>query len=85
MRVSPAEDAELLGLQVRTGCRPPFIFDEDLRALAFQLRVWCRVELTARIRSELGIAIHDALRGAGNEIPFPQTDVHLKVESSGPD
>jgi hypothetical protein len=36
MHVSPAEDAELLGLQVRTGCRPPFIFDEDLRALAFR-------------------------------------------------
>jgi hypothetical protein len=35
MRVSPAEDAALRGLQVRTGCRPPFIFDEDLRALAF--------------------------------------------------
>jgi potassium efflux system protein len=50
-------------------------------ALAFQLRIWCRFELAPRIKSELGIAIHDALRGAGIEIPFPQTDVHLKVES----
>jgi len=51
-------------------------------ALAFQLRIWCRFELTPRIRSELSIAIYEALRGAGIEIPFPQTDVHLKVESS---
>ena len=50
-------------------------------SLAFVLRVWCRFELAPRIKSELGIAIHDALRGAGIEIPFPQTDVHLKVES----
>jgi hypothetical protein len=34
-RTSPAEDAELRGLQVRTGCRPPFVFDPDLRAVSF--------------------------------------------------
>jgi len=49
-------------------------------ALAFQLQVFCRVELAGRIRSELGIAVHAALRGAGIEIPVPQRDVHLKVE-----
>jgi len=50
-------------------------------ALIFQVQVWCRVELGGRIRSELGIAVHDALRGAGIEIPFPQQDVHLRVEA----
>jgi len=25
--------------------------------------------------------VHDALRGAGIEIPFPQQDVHLRVEA----
>ncbi|MEW6268951.1 MAG: hypothetical protein AB1689_06590 [Thermodesulfobacteriota bacterium] len=30
-----ARSPELTGLQVRTGCRPPWIFDDELRALAF--------------------------------------------------
>jgi hypothetical protein len=34
-RTDPGADPELRGLQVRTGCRPPFVFDEELRALAF--------------------------------------------------
>src|SRR5581483_11868886 len=33
---SPAEDPELEGLQVRTGCRPPWVFDQELRAIAFE-------------------------------------------------
>jgi small-conductance mechanosensitive channel len=49
-------------------------------ALTFQVQVWCRVELGGRVRSELGIALHDALRAAGIEIPFPQRDLHVKVE-----
>jgi hypothetical protein len=32
---TPADDPELLGLQVRTGCRPPWFFDTELRALQF--------------------------------------------------
>jgi len=31
----PSLSASLRGLQVRTGCRPPFFFDEELRALQF--------------------------------------------------
>lgn len=31
----PTRHAELRGLQVRTGCRPPWFFDEELRALRF--------------------------------------------------
>lgn len=30
---TPAQDRTLRGLQVRTGCRPPWFFDEELRAL----------------------------------------------------
>ena len=36
MHVGPEEDPALRGLQVRTRCRPPFIFDDELRALAFE-------------------------------------------------
>lgn len=32
---NPSLDPELLGLQVRTGCRPPWYFDQELRALRF--------------------------------------------------
>ncbi len=32
---NPHSDPTLLGLQVRTGCRPPWFFDEELRALQF--------------------------------------------------
>lgn len=34
-RTAPDDSPELRGLQVRTGCRPPWIFDAELRALAF--------------------------------------------------
>jgi hypothetical protein len=32
---TPVESPDLLGLQVRTGCRPPWFFDDELRALRF--------------------------------------------------
>lgn len=32
---NPEDDPELRGLQVRTRCRPPFVFDTDLRAIQF--------------------------------------------------
>lgn len=35
MVTDPEESPELVGLQVRTGCRPPFVFDDELRAIAF--------------------------------------------------
>jgi len=50
-------------------------------SLGFSLRVWCRFELAPRIKSELGIAVHQALCSAGIEIPFPQTHVQLKMSS----
>jgi small-conductance mechanosensitive channel len=53
-------------------------------ALNFQLQVWCRYELGMRIKSELGIAVHDALRSAGIDIPFPQRDVHVRLETVAP-
>lgn len=35
MATNPEESPDLVGMQVRTGCRPPFVFDDELRALAF--------------------------------------------------
>ena len=53
----------------------------DGGGLVFQLQIWCRVEIGSRVRSELLVALLEALRGAGIEIPFPQREVHLRVES----
>jgi potassium-dependent mechanosensitive channel len=50
-------------------------------ALVIQLQVWCRVEVGAQVRSELGMAVIDALRGAGIELAYPRQDVQLRFET----
>jgi small-conductance mechanosensitive channel len=48
-------------------------------SLDLSLRCWVdRYEDAFRVRSELALAIYDALREAGIEIPFPQRDLHLR-------
>jgi small-conductance mechanosensitive channel len=47
-------------------------------SLDFELRIWTgRPERMLRTRSELMVALHDALRGAGIAIPFPQRDLRV--------
>jgi small-conductance mechanosensitive channel len=47
-------------------------------SLDFELRAWTdRFEDWLQIRSELGVAVYDALREAGFSIPFPQREVRL--------
>lgn len=47
-------------------------------SLNFELRAWCDFNEGLRVRTELNLAIHDALKEAGIEIPFPQRDLHLR-------
>ncbi len=48
-------------------------------SLDFQVRVWTdRFNEWVLIRSDISLAIHDALYEAGIEIPFPQTDLHVR-------
>lgn len=48
-------------------------------ALQFEIQVWTdQFEQWMKIRSELSVALYEALRAAGIEIPFPQRDVHLR-------
>jgi potassium-dependent mechanosensitive channel len=50
-------------------------------ALNFQVCAWtARFEEWVQTRSELGLAVHAALKEAGIEIPFPQRDVHIVHE-----
>jgi len=48
-------------------------------ALNFELRFWTvDAERVAIIRSDVAIAVNNALAAAGIEIPFPQRDLHLR-------
>ena len=47
-------------------------------ALEFMLRAWLETSrLGYQARSELAVAIQEALEQAGIEVPFPQRDLHL--------
>jgi small-conductance mechanosensitive channel len=48
-------------------------------SLDFSLRAWSEdFSNYLGIKSELTLAVHDALYAAGFEIPFPQRDLHLR-------
>ncbi|MEP7147774.1 MAG: mechanosensitive ion channel domain-containing protein [Acidobacteriota bacterium] len=47
-------------------------------SLDFQLRVWTdKFTEWVAVKSEVTLAVHDALRDAQIEIPFPQRDIHI--------
>jgi small-conductance mechanosensitive channel len=48
-------------------------------SLDFQMRAWTdRADQWVVVRSDLTVEIHDVLKEAGIEIPFPQRDLHLR-------
>ena len=56
--------------------------DGPFSALAFKLRVWITTSVdweedSDSTRSELAVAIQEALEHAGIGVPFPQRDLHL--------
>ena len=51
-------------------------------SLDFLLFFWAPAfEDSLRLRSEVAVAVHDALRQAGIEVPLPQRDLHLRSVS----
>jgi small-conductance mechanosensitive channel len=51
-------------------------------SLDFSVRAWTDdFDRWLLLRSELALRVHDALRDAGIEIPFPQRDLHLRSVS----
>jgi small-conductance mechanosensitive channel len=54
-------------------------------ALDFELRAWtASFETSLQTKSELTLAVSEALAAAGIEIPFPQRDLHLRSIDAGP-
>jgi len=54
-------------------------------AIDFELQVWIGGLLNpGHIRSDINIAVHDALKQANIEIPFPQREIRLREPSSPP-
>jgi small-conductance mechanosensitive channel len=47
-------------------------------SLNFRIRVWTTMDTGMTTKSEVTVAIYDALREAGISIPFPQRDLHIK-------
>jgi small-conductance mechanosensitive channel len=58
----------------------PWILFEGFGAssLDFRLRIWTSLDVGLTTKSQVTIAIYDALNEAGIGIPFPQQDLHLK-------
>jgi potassium efflux system protein len=51
-------------------------------ALLFELRSWTGQDKFLRVRSDVTVAVEQALRKAGITIPFPQRDLHVKSIAS---
>jgi small-conductance mechanosensitive channel len=47
-------------------------------ALNFEIRFWVSHSTHVNVKSRVSMAVVQALRAAGIEIPFPQRDLHLK-------
>jgi small-conductance mechanosensitive channel len=63
---------------------PEAVFDRfGDSALNFTLLCWTRLEDFFRVRSELTIAVNNAFKAAGIQIPFPQRDLHVYGPDGG--
>ncbi len=59
--------------------KPDVLFlDFGDSALLFRLRVWTNVRGCVRLETDLRFAIEKSFRERGIEIPFPQTDIHIR-------
>ena len=53
-------------------------------SLDFELRFWTsNFDQWPTVQSDVALAVHAALTGAGIEIPFPQRDLHLRSVDRG--
>jgi small-conductance mechanosensitive channel len=53
-------------------------------SLDFELRCWTDSPEWGRYKSDITFAVHERLKAAGVEIPFPQRDVHVRTADAAP-
>lgn len=53
-------------------------------ALIYELRCWVGTDQMGPIRDQLTLAVDSALRAAGIAIPYPQSEVHLRIPENAP-
>ncbi len=84
-----SDPREVMELLTKVALEHDEVMDEPLsrtifigfgdNSLDFQLRAWTDSDQWVVLRSDLTLAVHDALMEAGIEIPFPQRDIHLSL------
>ncbi len=53
-------------------------------AIEIGLRYWIPTRQYFRLKCQVNLAVHKALREAGITIPYPQQDIHVKTDRVGP-
>jgi len=51
-------------------------------SLDFRLLAWTNIDGRLQVESELNMAVNDALKQKGIEIPFPQRDLHIRSDAT---
>ena len=71
--------------EVKKDPAPLITFDQfGDSALLFTVRFWTKIDPRIQIRSDLNIRICREFKNNGIEIPFPQRDLHLRLEETTP-
>lgn len=69
------------GIRKKPPARAYFIGFGD-SSLDFRLLAWAHIDVRLSVESEIRLAINQKLKEAKIEIPFPQTDLHIKSDST---
>jgi len=75
--------AEHTGIRKKPSPRAYFIEFGD-SSLNFRLLAWVHLDSRLEVESELNVLINKKLAEAGIEIPFPQTDLHIRSDATRP-
>lgn len=61
-----------------------YFIDFGDSALNFRLLAWVQLDNRLEVESEINVLINQKLAEAGIEIPFPQTDLHIRSDDTKP-
>ena len=75
--------AEHTGVRKKPEPKAYFIDFGD-SSLNFRLLAWAHLDIRLGVESEINVLINKRLAEAGIEIPFPQTDLHIRSDATKP-